>query len=335
MDNELQYVETNNWLVPCFVAIDCLIVIFLAGLIYLVNYSEYLEPFSAGFFCEDLSIRMPLPNDEIAPEYTLYTITLLVPVVMVVIGETCIALKPNSKHQLSVYGKKTIRSCNIYLTIVIRRVIRFTGTGLVGGLITWLVTVSLQLVTGQLAPYFISACQPDWSLVNCSAFVSKYNCSSSADTDLLRKARMSFPSIHASMCAYSSVFVLIYLSTVGRIRYSRLFSPVIGCGCVSVAFLLCASRVSSYMNHVSDVIAGFLLGASVAGYVSMSVLRSFFENSDGYSYAGEEIFSFPTMRLPRANISPTVPPTIPTNDAPAYMSPSYALYGIQWRERFF
>ncbi|XP_033111669.1 phospholipid phosphatase-related protein type 1-like [Anneissia japonica] len=213
MENHMhsQYdVDSNRWLVPCFLMFDCVTVLCLAGLVYFFGFTEHFEPASRGFFCHDTALSMPLPKDEVAPEYALYTTAFLVPIVIVVIAETCIALKPNSKQQLSLYGQKNIRSCNIHLKTVLRRIIRFTGISLFGGLVTWLMTIGLQLVTGQQTPFFIAACKPNWSLLNCSEFVTNYTCTSS-DMDLSRKAR----------------FIWARLAEYGVLVFFRLFSDAV------------------------------------------------------------------------------------------------------------
>ncbi|CAB1351918.1 unnamed protein product, partial [Coregonus sp. 'balchen'] len=56
----------------------------------------------------------------------------------------------------------------------------------------------------------------------------------------------------------------MYITSTIKTKSSRLAKPVLCLGILCTAFLTGLNRVSEYRNHCSDVIAGFILGSSVA-----------------------------------------------------------------------
>uniref|UniRef100_A0A4W5LEL2 Phospholipid phosphatase-related protein type 1 n=1 Tax=Hucho hucho TaxID=62062 RepID=A0A4W5LEL2_9TELE len=132
-----------------------------------------------------------------------------------------------------------------------------------------------QVVTGNLAPYFLSVCKPNYTGTECRfnhQFISNGNnhqfisngsiCTGSPV--VVEKARRSFPSKDASLSVYSAVYVTMYITSTVKTKSSRLAKPVLCLGTLCTAFLTGLNRVSEYRNHCSDVIAGFILGSSIA-----------------------------------------------------------------------
>lgn len=64
-------------------------------------------------------------------------------------------------------------------------------------------------------------------------------------------------------CVCVCLFQMYITSTI-KTKSSRLAKPVLCLGIMCAAFLSGLNRVSEYRNHCSDVIAGFILGSSVA-----------------------------------------------------------------------
>lgn len=75
----------------------------------------------------------------------------------------------------------------------------------------------------------------------------------------------------------SHVFHLIfqmYITNTIKAKGTRLAKPVLCLGLMCLAFLTGLNRVAEYRNHWSDVIAGFLVGISIAVFlVSTNLLR--------------------------------------------------------------
>ena len=66
-----------------------------------------------------------------------------------------------------------------------------------------------------------------------------------------------------SPCSGVLLFQMYITSTI-KTKSSRLAKPVLCLGTLCTAFLTGLNRVSEYRNHCSDVIAGFVLGSSIA-----------------------------------------------------------------------
>ena len=79
---------------------------------------------------------------------------------------------------------------------------------LVGAATTVVLTDVGKYTIGRLRPHFLAVCKPDFSKLNCSTgfkknFITNYVCT--GDKDLIKEARLSFPSGHASFAGIVSV----------------------------------------------------------------------------------------------------------------------------------
>ncbi|XP_061388277.1 putative phosphatidate phosphatase [Musca vetustissima] len=131
---------------------------------------------------------------------------------------------------------------------------------------------------GRLRPFFFAVCQPllddettcDWEM-NHGIYIQNYTCRGlqNSNSRLINYGmRTSFPSGHTSLTCYSMIFCVYYLQRFGRsLRHYRtnygLFVPLLQFGAVLWAWFVAISRVTDYKHHVSDVLAGCLLGLGV------------------------------------------------------------------------
>lgn len=71
-----------------------------------------------------------------------------------------------------------------------------------------------QVVTGSLAPYFLTVCQPNYTGTECRLnhqFISNGNICT-GNRVVVERARRSFPSKDASLSVYSAVYVTVRIS---------------------------------------------------------------------------------------------------------------------------
>ena len=71
-----------------------------------------------------------------------------------------------------------------------------------------------QVVTGNLAPYFLSVCKPNYTGTECRfnhQFITNGNICT-GHQGAVERARRSFPSKEASLSVYSAVYVTVSLS---------------------------------------------------------------------------------------------------------------------------
>lgn len=99
-----------------------------------------------------------------------------------------------------------------------------------------------QVVTGNLAPYFLTVCQPNYTGTECRLnhqFISNGNICT-GNRVVVERARRSFPSKDASLSVYSAVYVTV--------RVSRF--PLLACGSL-VRFDLshCAFEFSNLIHQ--------------------------------------------------------------------------------------
>lgn len=72
--------------------------------------------------------------------------------------------------------------------------------------------------------------------------------------------------VNQSSTFFLSTFQMYITSTV-KARGTRLAKPVLCLGLMCLAFLTGINRVAEYRNHWSDVIAGFVIGISIAVFL--------------------------------------------------------------------
>lgn len=68
-----------------------------------------------------------------------------------------------------------------------------------------------QVVTGNLAPYFLTVCKPNYTGNDCRThhqFISNGNICT-GDVEVIEKARRSFPSKHAALSIYSALYATV------------------------------------------------------------------------------------------------------------------------------
>uniref|UniRef100_A0A493TP06 Phospholipid phosphatase related 5 n=1 Tax=Anas platyrhynchos platyrhynchos TaxID=8840 RepID=A0A493TP06_ANAPP len=126
-----------------------------------------------------------------------------------------------------------------------------------------------QVVTGNLAPHFLALCKPNYTALGCKQYTqfisSAHACT--GNPDLIMKARKTFPSKEAALSVYAAMYLAMYITSTVKARGTRLAKPVLCLGLMCLAFLTGINRVAEYRNHWSDVIAGFVIGISIAVFL--------------------------------------------------------------------
>ncbi|KAK3862686.1 hypothetical protein Pcinc_031477 [Petrolisthes cinctipes] len=119
----------------------------------------------------------------------------------------------------------------------------------------------------------MNICQPDWSQINCTIpyrYIDSITCTNT-NSHLVREARLSFPSGHASFSAFTMVYFVIYLEVRYKFKTPRLVLPFLQFLCLMLAIYTSFSRIADYKHHWSDVLSGFLLGTTVATLTALSI----------------------------------------------------------------
>ncbi|TNN86341.1 Phospholipid phosphatase-related protein type 1 [Liparis tanakae] len=225
-------------IIPCFIFVELVI---MSGTVLLAYYMECTDLFSVhvqGFFCNDAELMKPYPGTEesgFIPPLILYCVVAAAP--------TTVALKIDCGYRSEV---KCVFAFGLFATDI------FVNAG--------------QVVTGGLAPYFLSVCKPNYTGTECRfnhQFIVNANLCT-GNPVAVENARRSFPSKDASLSVYSAVYLTMYITSTIKTKSSRLAKPVLCLGTLCSAFLTGLNRVSEYRNHCSDVVAGFILGSAIA-----------------------------------------------------------------------
>ncbi|XP_014252390.1 putative phosphatidate phosphatase [Cimex lectularius] len=229
---------------PLVVDFVCLLV--LLGAIFGLHF--YTKPVQNGFFCEDLSIRYPYKEDTV-PRGLLYFLCLFIPLAILTGVETVRHInevKPGRRNLSSWFN-------SVYSTV---------GSFIFGFFCLLLVVNFMKVMTGELSPSFFDVCNPN---VDCSLIKRKYihafRCNSMKDMKRLRESRLSFPSGHSAVAAFSMYYLVVYVQARLIWRPAHFFKPLIQVCLILIALSVGFSRISDNARHWFDVCAGLGLGA--------------------------------------------------------------------------
>ncbi|XP_056307138.1 phospholipid phosphatase-related protein type 5 isoform X2 [Danio aesculapii] len=257
--------------------------VIMAGTVMLAYYFEYTDTFNVhvqGFFCYETAYTKPYlgPEDTSAiPPALLYAVVTGVPTLMITVTETVLFLIQYTSKDLDSREKTMVTGDCCYLNPLVRRTFRFLGVYLFGLFTTDIFVNAGQVVTGNLAPHFLTVCKPNFTALGCQQalrYISHQEACTGNEDDILR-ARKTFPSKEAALSVYAAVYMAMYITFTVKAKGTRLAKPVMSLGLMCLAFLTGINRVAEYRNHWSDVIAGFIIGVAIATFLVVCVVHNF------------------------------------------------------------
>ncbi|KAM7318001.1 hypothetical protein ACRRTK_022738 [Alexandromys fortis] len=299
--------------------------VIMAGTVMLAYYFEYTDTFTVnvqGFFCHDSAYRKPYPGPEdssAVPPVLLYSLAAGVPVLVqlfdISMPGTALhcsktALKFQSQKIIIELAtrdfenqEKTILTGDCcYINPLVRRTVRFLGIYTFGLFATDIFVNAGQVVTGNLAPHFLALCKPNYTALGCqqyTQFISGEE-ACTGNPDLIMRARKTFPSKEAALSVYAAMYLTMYITNTIKAKGTRLAKPVLCLGLMCLAFLTGLNRVAEYRNHWSDVIAGFLVGISIAVFLVVCVVNNFKgrQPENGHMHR-DSVARMPMINIPR------------------------------------
>ncbi|CDJ52238.1 hypothetical protein, conserved [Eimeria brunetti] len=260
-----------------------------------------------GSFCNNTDIALPKKKGSISLG-KLMMLSFLMPALLIIFVECLIALvrvtqakddnssssssSSSSRNEVQMFGfpiPQFIVDLYTYLG----------GLGFCMGA-AWMIADSLKCYVGSLRPHFFSACNPDWSKVQCKGaheeyiYVEDFHCQNPAH--MVEDARRSFPSGHSTYISCGMVYAVLYLQArlrwqqqqtaprrclrqqqqqqQGRACLARLFeygywllqavTPALQVLLLLLGVYVPATRVLEHFHHVRDVCTGMFLGTSSA-----------------------------------------------------------------------
>ncbi|KFD73100.1 hypothetical protein M514_04884 [Trichuris suis] len=232
-------------------------------------------PYGRGFYCDDESIRYPYKESTVSGTH-LNFIAFPIPLLIIILVEWFRI----AHYEPKLYGKATRAPLKLFAWNVHPLIVRlyfFVGYFLCGAAANQLFTDIGKYVIGRLRPHFLDVCQPNVGYTTCSGhhYISEFTCSTS-DMDLIKDARLSFPSGHSSLSAYAMLFTVIYVqSRLSWHIFSHLVKPFIQFLLLCIAFAVALSRVSDFKHHWSDVLTGLFIGSTIAILLTIFVMEIF------------------------------------------------------------
>ncbi|KAK5859408.1 hypothetical protein PBY51_020963 [Eleginops maclovinus] len=258
-------------------------VVILAAAAMLAYYFEFTGTFSPalqGFICRDPGLTKPDPGpeqDSRLQPVILFSVVGGLPVVLISGVELVIFLLHYNSDNLYDQDKVVVMGDCCYVNPMVRRTFRFLGVYVFGLFTTDIFVSAGQLVTGSLAPYFLSVCKPNYTVLGCldtANFVSQSD-ACAGDPDDIMRARKTFPSKEAALSVYTAVYLAMYVMSCVGSSGGRLMGPLLSLSLVSAAVLTGINRVAEYRNHWSDVIAGQAIGGAIAVFLVVFVVQYF------------------------------------------------------------
>lgn len=211
--------------------------------------------FKTGFFCNDNSIRYPYIESKIS-QGNIAAQTLLGPPIILSLSEII----------------KRFRKRRHIEKVIYLRIIRYFH----GFFICMSFTYVPKLFRGNLRPHFMDVCKP---IIDCNditnklRFIEDYKC---LNDNVSIDVYMSFPSVHTSAAVFVSIYLVFYLWKLikwNKLRICLQFFVLL------YAYSISLSRIDEHYHHLSDVIAGTIIGA-LSAYASVKCFEDFFRDSD-------------------------------------------------------
>ncbi|XP_073090431.1 phospholipid phosphatase-related protein type 5 isoform X2 [Manis javanica] len=282
--------------------------VIMAGTVMLAYYFEYTDTFTVnvqGFFCHDSSYRKPYPGPEdssAVPPVLLYSLAAGVPVLVIIVGETAVFCLQLVTRDFENQEKTILTGDCCYINPLVRRTVRFLGIYTFGLFATDIFVNAGQVVTGNLAPHFLALCKPNYTALGCqqyTQFISGEE-ACTGNPDLIVRARKTFPSKEAALSVYAAMYLTMYITNTIKAKGTRLAKPVLCLGLMCLAFLTGLNRVAEYRNHWSDVIAGFLVGISIAVFLVVCVVNNFKGRQPENEHLHmDDVAQMPMISIPR------------------------------------
>ncbi|XP_060065247.1 phospholipid phosphatase 1-like [Ylistrum balloti] len=210
-------------------------------------------PYHAGFFCDDQSLRYPYKKDTI-PDPLLLGLGFFIPFFMMLMTEVIRCLSSRERSLAN-------RDLLIFFKGVCVFVFGFT--------VVEVFIQGFKFSIGRPRPHFFDVCRPNFSSINCSeGYITNYECTGTVySAKIMRESRFSFLSGHAAFSMYGAIFTSLYLEKRVRLTYSLVLKPVLQLSLVVLSLACSLTRYYDYKHHVSDIIAGLLLGVCTAVFI--------------------------------------------------------------------
>ena len=225
-----------------------------------------IKPYQQGFFCSDHTLKYPYIENQTIPSYICFIIWIVISLFTILSTQ--------------------IISKSFSITVV--------KDIILGAICCVLLTDIAKYTVGKLRPHFLTLCNPDYNdicfneddfYINddgeelIDEFYQKYvnetNVCSLENSELLREARLSFLSGHASYSFYFATFIINFTNAHTRhLKWGNKIVPVIQLLILMLASWISLTRISDFYHHPVDVFCGAITGIAVAFYYNRMGITS-------------------------------------------------------------
>ena len=233
----------------------------LLSTIALIFHFIDIKPYQQGFFCGDHTLKYPYIENQTIPSYICFIIWIVI----------------------SLF---TILTTQIISKSVSIRVVKDI---ILGAMCCVLLTDIAKYTVGKLRPHFLTLCNPDYNDI-CfdeeayytnddgeefmnefyQKFVNETNVCSLENSDLLREARLSFLSGHASYSFYFATFIIHFTNAhTQHLKWGKKLVPFIQLLVLMLASWISLTRITDFYHHPADVFSGAIMGIAVAFYYNL------------------------------------------------------------------
>ncbi|XP_053393874.1 phospholipid phosphatase 1-like isoform X2 [Mercenaria mercenaria] len=218
-------------------------------------------PYERGFLCDDKSLSYPYKPDTVSTT-VLIVAGCIISILIFVLTEVLNCVDSKCRRPCQPVGDIMfcVKSCAVFL---------------VGFVMQELLVDVVKNKMGVLRPNFFDVCRPNFNRTLCPGYISEYTCEGSEFGDhAVRGSRQSFPSGHSAFSMYIATFFCIYIQSRLQIKFSRILKVFLQSGFIFLAILCGLGRIKDNKHHPSDVIAGFIVGITVAVFVCSTIGRN-------------------------------------------------------------
>ncbi|MBZ3876337.1 Lipid phosphate phosphatase-related protein type 3 [Sciurus carolinensis] len=269
-------------LLPCFYFVELPIVACSVVSLYFLELTDLFRPAQVGFQCHDRRLSMPYVDsrEELVPLLMLLSLAFAAPAASIMVGEGllyCLQSRLWGRGGGAGGAEGSISAGGCNFNSFLRRTVRFVGVHVFGLCATALVTDVIQLATGYHAPFFLTVCKPNYTLLGTSCEANPYitqDICAGPDAHAILSARKTFPSQHATLSAFAAVYVSMYFNSVIS-DATKLLKPILVFAFAIAAGVCGLTQITQYRSHPVDVYAGFLIGAGIAAYLACHAVGNF------------------------------------------------------------
>ncbi|CAF0726503.1 unnamed protein product [Didymodactylos carnosus] len=256
--------------------LDSIVLVFVIVIAFLLRASDIFPVRQQRFLCDDPRYYQSYEDGNTERNYVLlsnialYSLCLFIPILVITIIELIRSFLCYSSYKTRFSIK--LKEC---LLLSFAKILKYISVFIFGALSTTIITDILKIMSGRLRPYFLTLCNPDQKSCNGMGLTdADFVCLSKNMTAVMREARLSFPSLHASLSMYSAIFLAIYLHRGVTIERVRIVKPFLILSLITLSIVCGVVRLASNHNHWEDVFVGFALGSIIAIYLVRTIRQN-------------------------------------------------------------